>query len=268
MHSTPASLPGYRTPHSLLSNGHQVGGEQGETMYKSSQSPVTVVHLTLQLHYRNTFTSTHILYTYIIMPASRTSSPLMIDSKPYSRPRARGASKPKPKYVDVDPNSDVEATPPLSSADGNDNDRSSDFAETPSPSPNRRNNKVALYHSDDDEEYDIDQKPELDDDVSSPGIVSDPYVSEVEENYRKSSKTKAKSKAKGQAAKNTTPKKLKSPSVGGSGKKPGVAWTPEEDWMLFQYLHPKIDKPNWTNVSTATGRDAKVSRPRLSCLLP
>ena len=37
----------------------------------------------------------------------------------------------------------------------------------------------------------------------------------------------------------------------------GRAWTSQEDWSLFQQLHPKA-KAEWGAVAVATGRDAKV----------
>jgi hypothetical protein len=159
--------------------------------------------------------------------------------------------------------SDREVTPSLSSA-SEDHDRSSDFAQTPSPTPARKGKgKVTSYnrvsHDEDDEEYDIDMKPDVEDDeISYPGIVSDPYDSEEAEEYYDKKKP---GKGKGKAGKPSTPKKKKaSSSVGGCGKKPGLAWIPEEDWMLFRCLHPKVEKPNWAAVATATGRNSKVSR--------
>lgn len=200
------------------------------------------------------------------MPAARTT-PLQISDKPYNRP-ARRESKPKYSELgnDQDMESDRETTPPLSSA-SEDHDRSSDFAQTPSPTPARkRKGKVtsyqrAMHDDDDDEEYDIDLKPDVDDDeISYPGIVSDPYDSEEAEEYYDKNRQKP-VKGKGKAGKPSTPKKKKaSLSVGGSGKKPGLAWIPEEDWMMFQCLHPKVEKPNWAAVAAVTGRDAKVSR--------
>ena len=46
-------------------------------------------------------------------------------------------------------------------------------------------------------------------------------------------------------------------SVGGAAK--GGAWTGEEDWRMFQLLHPKLAKPDWKAIAEQVGRDAKVS---------
>jgi hypothetical protein len=159
-----------------------------------------------------------------------------------------------------------EGTPPLSSNASDGNDRSSDYDPTfETPSKPGKTTGRSLYTFDDDDD---DMKPELsDDEISYPGIIGDDHreESEDEESYGKKSKGKGKANAK------ATPKKV-SPrkpngSVGGSGKKPGVGWTPEEDWTMFQKMHPKTSKPNWQDVADCVGRDPKVSPVKSAILM-
>ena len=162
--------------------------------------------------------------------------------------------------------SDDDGTPSLSSNGSDDNDRSSDYdpsLQTPSKLGKGNINSLYAFDNDNDEDDDDDDiKPDMsDDEISYPGIVADAHreESEDDDNGGKRSRSKGKGKAK-RSAGPTTPKKRKigSDSIGGSGKKPGVGWTAEEDWMLFQKMHPKTN-PGWQVVGDAVQRDAKVS---------
>jgi hypothetical protein len=176
------------------------------------------------------------------MPAQRTSTPRTSKVKTYARPHS------STNNGNVD--SADERTPTLSPNGSDDNDRSSDFDPTfETPSKAGKSNAQSLY---------------VFEEISYPGIVRDDnqQESEDEEEYGKKGNGKGKGKAQ---AKNTpkkpTPKKNKTSGsvAGGSGKKPGVAWIPEEDWVLFQKMHPKTSKPNWQEIADCVGRDAKVS---------
>ena len=163
--------------------------------------------------------------------------------------------------------SDDNGTPALSSNGSDDNDRSSDYDPSlQTPSKLGKGNINSLYafdnDNDDDDDDDDEIKPDMsDDEISYPGIVADAHreESEDDDNGGKRSRSKGKGKAK-RSAGPTTPKKRKigSDSIGGSGKKPGVGWTAEEDWMLFQKMHPRTS-PGWQVVADAVQRDAKVS---------
>lgn len=190
------------------------------------------------------------------MPAQRTTTPRSTKIKSY----ARQLSSTDKGHI----NSADERTPTLSPNDSDDNDRSSDFDptfETPSKSGKGTAQSLYVFEDDDDEEM----KPEMsDDEISYPGIPHDSHQqdSEDEEDYGK--KGKRKGKGKGQAKttpKKTAPKKTKTSGnvAGGSGKKSGVTWIPEEDWVLFQKMHPKTSKPNWQEIADSVGRDVKVS---------
>jgi hypothetical protein len=186
------------------------------------------------------------------MPAHRTITPRASKVKSYARPHS---STDKGHHDSAD-----ERTPTLSPNDSDDNDRSSDFDptfETPSKPGNSNAQSLYVFEDDDDEEM----KPDLSDDE----ISYHRQESEDEEMYGKKAKGKGKGKANS-TPKKTTPKKA-SGSVGGSGKRPGVGWTPEEDWMLFQKLHPKVSKPDWKAVGDAVMRDGKVSHERPSGLI-
>ena len=186
------------------------------------------------------------------MPAQRTTNPRSTKIKSYAR-----------QYSSTDKGhitSAEDRTPTLSPNDSDDNDRSSDFDptfETPSKSGKGTAQSLYVFEDDDDDEM----KPDLsDDEISYPGIPHDHHQqdSEDEETYGRKAKGKGKAKA------NSTPKKTASKKAsgsvgGGSGKKPGVGWTPEEDWVLFQKLHPKVSKPDWKAVGDAVMRDGKVS---------
>jgi len=189
------------------------------------------------------------------MPAQRTTTPRATRIKSYARPDRSTDNR--------NVNSADERTPTLSPDGSNDYDKSSDFDPTlDTPSKAGKTNAQSLYMFDDDEDEDM--KPDLsDDEISYPGIIRDHHhqdESEDEEDYGKKGNGKGKGKAKS-APKKATPKKIKtSGSVAGeSGKKPGVAWSPEEDWALFQKMHPKASKPNWQDIADCIGRDAKVS---------
>jgi hypothetical protein len=185
------------------------------------------------------------------MPAQRTTTPRTNKTKSYARPDRSTDNV----YVD----SADERTPTLSPNGSDDYDKSSDFDptfETPSKAGKGIAQSLYVFEDDDDEEM----KPDWsDDEISYPGIVDDNHrqESEDEEMYGKKAKGKGKAKANS-TPKKATPKKA-SGSAGGSGKKPGVGWTPEEDWMLFQKLHPKVSKPDWKAVGDAVMRDGKVS---------
>lgn len=71
----------------------------------------------------------------------------------------------------------------------------------------------------------------------------------------KSSKTKKPKLKIKDEANDTSASPSGSPSKNGGSK-----WRPEEDWALFQLIHPKVDKPDWKRVAAAVGggRDAKV----------
>jgi hypothetical protein len=197
------------------------------------------------------------------MPAQRTTTPRTSKVKSYASPHS---STDMGHHDSAD-----ERTPTLSPNGSDDNDRSSDFDptfETPSK-PGKRNAQSLYVFEDDDDE---DMKPDLsDDEISYPGIVRDDnqQESEDEEEYGKRGNGKGKGKAQAKnTPKKTTPKKNKTSGsvAGGSGKKPGVAWIPEEDWVLFQKMHPKTSKPNWQEIADCVGRDAKVSCPSLTWL--
>jgi hypothetical protein len=189
------------------------------------------------------------------MPVQRTTTPRTTKTKSCTRPD-RSTNK---VYVD----SADERTPTLSPNGPDDYDKSSDFDptfETPSKAGKGTGQSLYVFEDDDDE----DMKPDLsDDEISYPGIVRDDnqQESEDEEEYGKKGNGKGKGKAQAKnTPKKTTPKKNKTSGsvAGGSGKKPGVAWIPEEDWVLFQKMHPKSSKPNWQEIADCVGRDAKV----------
>lgn len=208
------------------------------------------------------------------MPAKRsTSTPPK--PKPYTRPL-------QPKtYIDVSDDEPDNDMVPILSSPSTAHDGSSDYnpdLETPTK-VNRSNGKNRMYMFDDDEDDEMGSdvsydeiKPVLsDDDGSYPGIVGDEYgdaYDEDEESGKHSKgkgtgKVKGKGKGKGKAktATNTTPTKAKTgngSSVGGSGKKPPIGWTGDENLKLFDQMHPKVT-PNWGNVAAHVGRDSKVS---------
>lgn len=213
------------------------------------------------------------------MPAQRNIPSTSPPAKPYSRQdtdkgldnsadEMRSGSKSKSlnrprrsNNKEIVVYSDNSGTPALSFNGSVDNDYSSDYAphvETPSKPGKTNANSLYVFEDDDD-----DIKPDLsDDEISYPGIVADIHreESDDESNYGKKG-GKGKGKAKGNVKntpKKVTPRKAGS-SVGGSGKKPGVAWMPQEDWMLFQQMHPKTSKPNWQDIANSVQRDAKVS---------
>lgn len=192
------------------------------------------------------------------MPAQRYTSPSpRSSSKPYTRPSRPSRAK---TYIDIsDDEAYSENAPALSSPSSNGNDGSSDYdpsVETPLKAKGSKQSLMLTFYDEED-----DMKPDFsDDEISYPGIVGDEHVeiSEDEEEYGKAGKGKGKGKT---AKSTTTPKKgkaIKGGSVGGSGKKPGVGWTAEEDWVLFQHLHPKVT-PNWASVAANVGRDSKAS---------
>jgi hypothetical protein len=216
------------------------------------------------------------------MPAQRNTPPRSLKAKPYSKRQEvteknhiveddeilpfpklelRDHRTTRSKYNDVD--SDDENPPSLSSDGSDDHDRSSDFDPT-LETPTKPGKGSYVFDDEDD-----DMKPDLsDDEVSYPGIVGDVHQqeSEDENDYGKRGKGKGRGKPKAKTTpKKATPSKA-SGSVGGSGKKPGVGWTPEEDWVLFQMLHPKSFKPAWQDIANSVGRDAKVSYARLTHL--
>ncbi|WVR04381.1 hypothetical protein IAU60_001383 [Kwoniella sp. DSM 27419] len=55
----------------------------------------------------------------------------------------------------------------------------------------------------------------------------------------------------------------KSPTKNGHKAHP-KAWSGDEDWALFQELHPKVSKPDWAGVArvVGNGRDAKSCQNR------
>jgi hypothetical protein len=121
-----------------------------------------------------------------------------------------------------------------------------------------------MYTKEDDDDDDYEMKPDLSDDESYPGIVGDDHKEdfekedEDEEEYGRIGKgKKGKGGVKGKG-KPSTPRKPKASSVGGSGKKPPVAWTADEDLILFNKMHPKVNKPDWKEIGLAVQRDAKV----------
>lgn len=184
------------------------------------------------------------------MPAQpqRTSARKTITSRPYYREYQLSAH---------------EATPSLGSVSASDdNDRSSNFElETPT----KQTKTATIQHESSDDEYDI--KP----DISVDGWNGDGSGDE-DEDVNPKIKTPSKGRGKGGSKTKTnvpssSSKKSSTGSAGGGGpKKLGQAWTGEEDWALFQYLHPKI-KPDWKNAAAAVGRDAKVSPfPSLTCI--
>lgn len=167
------------------------------------------------------------------MPAQRTAARKAITTKPYVK-----QSLP----------SDYSATPSLASS-REDLGGSSDFApETPT-----KENHLKLYEEDDDD----DMKPDLSDDEMYGTPNSDGYDDDedIKPKIKKSSKTKAGSSIK--TPKSKTQANSKTP--GSSAKKLGQAWTGDQDWALFQYIHPKVAKPDWRNAAMEVGRDAKVS---------
>ena len=200
------------------------------------------------------------------MPAKRsTSTPPK--PKPYTRPL-------QPKtYIDVSDDEPDNDMVPILSSPSTAHDGSSDYnpdLETPTK-VNRSNGKIRMYMFDDDEDDEMGSdirydeiKPALSDDEGSyPGIVGDEHRDEYEEEveFGKKSTTKGKGKAKTTTATKTTPTKAKTgkgSSVGGSGKKPPIGWTGDEDLKLFDQMHPKVT-PNWGNVAAHVGRDSKVS---------
>jgi hypothetical protein len=184
------------------------------------------------------------------MPAQRTTTPRSNKTKSYAR-----------QLQNID--SADERTPTLSPNGSVDCDKSSNFDPTfETPSKPGKNDALYVFEDDDDEVM----KPDLsDDEISYPGIVTDNYQqeSEDEEGHGKKGKGKGKGKAQGKlTSKNTTPRKTKTSGsvAGGSGKKAGVAWIPEEDWVLFQKMHPKTSKPNWQEIADCVGRVVKVSQ--------
>ncbi|WWC67617.1 uncharacterized protein I206_101527 [Kwoniella pini CBS 10737] len=62
-------------------------------------------------------------------------------------------------------------------------------------------------------------------------------------------------------------KKLKT-KTNKNHKSIGKSWKSEEDWKLFQILHPKINKPDWNNISSLIGneRDSKSCQNRYSII--
>ncbi|WVQ97755.1 hypothetical protein IAU59_004869 [Kwoniella sp. CBS 9459] len=72
------------------------------------------------------------------------------------------------------------------------------------------------------------------------------------------SPTKARPKVKGESA-NSSPRK---------GYAAPRAWSGEEDWQLFQRLHPKIVKPDWSGIADIVGnsRDAKSCQNRYAVI--
>lgn len=187
---------------------------------------------------------------------------------PAQRP-ARKAITNRP-YYRHSPHSGDEATPSLVSVDDA-NDRSSAFEiETPTKSTNAETIK---HHnlSDDETGYEIETPTkstktkairyyEPSDDGSEYELKPD--VSDEDGDIKpklKSPKGKGGTKAKaGSGRKGTTGSSGHGSTNGGSPKKLGQAWTGEEDWALFQCLHPKI-KPDWKTAASVVGRDAKVS---------
>ena len=196
---------------------------------------------------------------------------------PAQRP-ARKAITNRP-YYRHSPHSGDEATPSLVSVDDA-NDRSSAFEiETPTKSIKAQTIKHR-GQSDDGSEYEIETPTkstktkairyyEPSDDGSEYELKPD--VSDEDGDIKpklKSPKGKARTKAKaGSGRKGTTGSSGNVSASGGSPKKLGQAWTGEEDWALFQYLHPKI-KPDWKTAASVVGRDAKVSSspPKINAL--
>ena len=84
----------------------------------------------------------------------------------------------------------------------------------------------------------------------------DEYKPDIdEEEFDANPRRKTASKGRG------TPKSGK--AKGHTGQKAvGKAWSGEEDWKLFQSIHPKASV-SWTTIAEATGRDSKVSLPAL-----
>lgn len=160
--------------------------------------------------------------------------------------------------------SEYEATPSLSSADG-DNDGSSDFApETPTPGDHGDDIKPDLYASDDD------LKPDIDASDEDPVHGEEADDEDDSENYGRKKQAAKKRKAGGEARTAPGPAKTKRSSAsaanGATPAKLGAAWTGTEDWALFQCVHPKVSKPDWKSVAQAVGRDAKV-RPQAAARL-
>lgn len=165
------------------------------------------------------------------------------------RSSARKAITTKPYYRDYQLSAH-EATPSLASV-SDDNDRSSDF-EIETPTKQSKNTRDETS----DDEYDI--KPDLSDDEWG-GNGDGDEDDEAKPKIKTTSKGKGKGgdNNKGKAPGPSTKKRSNGSAGGGSSKKLGQAWTGEEDWALFQYLHPKI-KPDWKSAASAVGRDAKV----------
>lgn len=139
------------------------------------------------------------------MPAARNARKA-ITSKPYNKPDS--ANLP----------SEYDATPSLSTA--SDVDRSSDFAPgTPIK----------------DEEMPDDDEEEVDD--IKPVLGEDEYLLSDAEDYGKKTKNKKGRKSAGSPTKRGR--------ASGTPKKLGQAWTGEEDWALFQQIHPRVSKSDW-----------------------
>lgn len=127
---------------------------------------------------------------------------------------------------------------------------------------------------DPDEEEDTKPTPETngddDEDGSSGEAWSDdePDQSDFvpDSDYGQPKKKKSKAKATKATASPKSPKSPSSPSKRKLGGKKG-AWTAEQDWAMFQQIHPRRT-PDWKAVAAAVGggRDVTVSLGLVSLL--
>jgi hypothetical protein len=187
------------------------------------QSQITLQHSTTQISGR---------LPLITMPPARTSHP-NVSQKPYTLP--------SPPPTDRKPTIKEEFT--------------AETKVTPDDSPQYHPRaRVDEDSSDTSDNSDDDVKPELltddDEDLFAP---------------KRKTKGKVSSKVKIPPAKSKTKPhgggKHASPAGGGGGRV--GQWDQYETWKLFLELHPRVDKPNWAEISKAVGRDSKVSSPRM-----
>lgn len=142
------------------------------------------------------------------------------------------------------PRSTAKSTPYTDFGDRSSSPFSSPMPQTPSSdgASEFQDEKPDIVQSD--EEIQVD---ELDDDEKP----------DIRGNKGKTSKAKTTPKKKSTAARAAG-------GAGGAGK--GGAWTGEEDWRMFQLLHPKVAKPDWKAIAEQVGRDAKSCQNRYAVL--
>ncbi|KAK4688578.1 hypothetical protein P7C73_g1517, partial [Tremellales sp. Uapishka_1] len=117
----------------------------------------------------------------------------------------------------------------------------------PSPSPSGSDGSAEEYKpliESDIEEYQPDNETDLED--FQPDIQSDA------EDQKPILKTPTKSR---------TAKAGDRGGIGTAGKNGGKRWTEDEDWGLFQAMHPKVTSVNWAEVARIRARNA-CARPR------